>query len=82
MSPTDADPAGIADRAAPAIDLDTARIRVVIGEDRTAIVGTAALPATGAVRGVIAAILRTTAGCQAAAGNNPDIAGYSNIQRS
>src|ERR1700742_4541690 len=79
MSPMDAAPAGIVDRAAPAIDLDTAHIRAVIGEDRTAIVGTAALPATGAVRGVIAAIPRTTAGCQAAAGSNSDIVGYSQL---
>ena len=78
----DAAPAGIVDRAAPAIDLDTARIQAAIGVDRTAIVGTAALPATGAVRGVIAAIPRTTAGCQAAAASNSDIVGYSNTQHS
>ena len=81
MSPMDAAPAGIVDRAAPAIDLGTARIRAAIG-GRVPVVGTAALPAIGADRGVIAAIPRTTAGCRAAAGSNPDIAGYGKRPRS
>ncbi len=61
------------DRAAPATGSATVPIRAAITAHAGR--GTAALPATGEVRGVIAATRRITAGSPAAAGNRQRIRG-------